>query len=344
MRYVNIMKYLYLGSSNLKASVVGMGAWAIGGGASWGTHVDDSLAIRTINQALDVGINLFDTAPGYGWGHSEQLLGRAIEGRRDRFLIATKCGLWWDDQRGSFFADFEGRPLYRSLRPDTIAIEVERSLKNLKTDYIDLYQVHWPAIEPEKTPIPETMQALTKLVEAGKVRALGVCNVSADELRQYLDAGPIVTNQFRYSMLFREPEQEILPLCEQRELSTLTYMSLEQGLLTGKVTMDRVFEEGDFRANAAWNPWYSLSNRKRVIDLLKGWQPLCEKLNCNLPQLVLAWTLAQEGVTHVLAGARRPEQIEQTAAAADLPLDAETLKRMDQDLATLASSGGDVHA
>ncbi len=331
------MKYLKLGSSDLNASVVGMGAWAIGGGASWGSHVDDDLAIATIEQAFRSGINFFDTAPGYGWGHSEQLLGRVIQGRRDQFLIATKCGMWWDDQRGSFFADFEGRPLYRSLRPDTIAIEIERSLKNLNTDYIDLYQIHWPAIEPENTPIAETMQALSKLVAEGKVRALGVCNVSPDELQQYLVCGPIVTDQFRYSMLFREPEQDIMPLCQQQGLSTLTYMSLEQGLLTGKVSLESVFEEGDFRTNAAWNPWYSAQNRGRVLDLLEGWNPLCESLNCNLPQLVLAWTLAQNGVTHVLAGARRPQQIEQTAAAADLLLDAETLQRMDRDLAALGT-------
>ena len=331
------MKYLNLGSSDLNASVVGMGAWAIGGGASWGSHVDDNLAIETIEKAFNSGINFFDTAPGYGWGHSEQLLGRVIQGRRDQFLVATKCGLWWDDQRGSFFTDLEGRAIYRSLRPDTIAIEIERSLKNLNTDYIDLYQIHWPAAEPEKTPIAETMQALSKLVEEGKVRALGVCNVSPDELQQYLECGPIVTDQFRYSMLSREPEQDILPLCQQRGLSTLTYMSLEQGLLTGKVSMESVFEEGDFRTNAAWNPWYSTHNRRRVLDLLEGWKPLCEGLNCNLPQLVLAWTLTQAGITHVLAGARRPEQIEQTAAAADVPVDAEALERMNQDLAALGT-------
>ena len=147
----------------------------------------------------------------------------------------------------------------------------------------------------------------------------------------------IVTDQFRYSMLFREPEQDIMPLCQQQGLSTLTYMSLEQGLLTGKVSLESVFEEGDFRTNAAWNPWYSAQNRGRVLDLLEGWNPLCESLNCNLPQLVLAWTLAQNGVTHVLAGARRPQQIEQTAAAADLLLDAETLQRMDRDLAALGT-------
>ena len=331
------MKYLKLGSSELNASVVGMGAWAIGGGASWGSHVDDDLAVQTIEKAFDSGINFFDTAPGYGWGHSEKLLGRVIQGRRDQFLIATKCGLWWEDQRGSFFTNLEGRAIYRSLRPDTIAIEIERSLKNLNTDYIDLYQIHWPATEPENTPIAETMQALLKLVDEGKVRALGVCNVTTDELRQYLDCGQIVSDQFRYSMLSREAEQEILPLCRQRGLSTLTYMSLEQGLLTGKVTMESVFEEGDFRTNAAWNTWYSTMNRRRVIDLLEGWKPLCDQLNCNLPQLVLAWTLAQAGVTHVLAGARRPEQIEQTAGAGELSLNAEILEQMDRDLTTLGA-------
>jgi methylglyoxal reductase len=330
------MKYLKLGSSDLNASVIGMGAWAIGGGASWGSRVDDGMAIQTIERAFDSGVNLFDTAPGYGWGHSEKLLGRAIQGRRDQFIVATKCGLWWDDQRGSFFANLEGRPIYRSLRPDTIAIEIERSLQNLDTDYIDLYQIHWPAIEPEKTPIADTMETLLNLVDQGKVRAIGVCNVSADELQQYLDCGQIVTDQFRYSMLSREAEQEILPLCRQREISTLTYMTLEQGLLTGKVTMERVFEEGDFRTNAVWNPWYSPLNRKRVIELLESWQPLCEQNDCDLPQLVLAWTLGQAGVTHVLAGARRPEQIQQTAAAGDLSLDSQTMQRMNQDLLTLS--------
>lgn len=337
MRNINTMRYLKLGSSDLNASVIGMGAWAIGGGSSWGSHVDDDLAIQTIEKALDMGINFFDTAPGYGWGHSEKLLGRVIQGRRDQFIVATKCGLWWDDQRGSFFTVLEGRPINRSLRPDTIAIEIERSLKNLNTDFIDLYQIHWPAVEPEKTPIAETMQTLMKLVDEGKVRAIGVCNVSADELQQYLDCGKVVTDQFRYSMLYREAEQEILPLCQRRGISTLTYMSLEQGLLTGKVTMDSVFEEGDFRTNAVWNPWYSPVNRRRVIDLLEGWQPQCEKLNCSLSQLVLAWTLAQDGVTHVLAGARRPEQIEQNAAAADLSLDSQTLQRITQDLLEISA-------
>ena len=329
------MKRIKLGQSDLDASVVALGAWAIGGGASWGKKVDDQAAIDTIHAALDAGVNFIDTAPAYGFGHSEVLLGKALAGRRDEVILATKCGLWWDDERGSFFTDFEDRPVYRSLRPDTIAIEVERSLQCLGTDHIDLYQTHWPAVEPEATPIPETMGALVKLVEEGKIRTIGVCNVSPGELEENIGCGPVVSCQFRYSMLSREPEAGILPLCRTHGLATMTYMSLEQGLLTGKVTMDTVFAEGDFRTNAAWNAWYLPANRRRLLDLLDGWQSLCETHHCSLAQLALAWTLARDGVTHVLAGARHPGQIIENAAAADLALDAETLARMDQDLQAL---------
>ncbi len=331
------MKFRTLGKSDIEASVVAMGAWAIGGGASWGDKIADGEAKNTIAAAFDSGINFFDTAPAYGDGHSEQLLGEVIQGRRDKFVIASKCGLWRDDERGSYFCEFEGGPLYRSLRPDTIAIEIERSLKYLKTDYIDLYQTHWPAIEPDKTPIADTMAALLKLVDQGKIRSIGVCNVSTEELEENVSCGPIVSNQFRYSMLFRDPEKDVLPLCRKHGLSTLTYMSLEQGLLTGKVTMESVFKEGDFRANADWNPWYLPQNRSRVIAMLEGWKPLCDALGCSMVQLVIAWTLKQEGVTHVLAGARRPEQIMQNAAAGDLDLDEATLVAMDRDLADLGA-------
>lgn len=329
------MKHLPLGSSGLNASVIGFGAWAIGGGAVWGGESDDAEAIRTIQGALDAGINLLDTAPAYGWGHSERLIARAVEGRRDSVILATKCGLWSDDQRGSFFTEFNGRNLYRSLRPDTIAIEIERSLRDLATDRIDLYQVHWPAVEPEKTPVEETMAALLKLRDQGKIRAIGVCNLSVAELNEYLACGEIACHQFRYSMLARGPEQDVLPLCRERGLATLTYMSLEQGLLTGKIGMDHVFKEGEFRTNAGWFPWLLPENRRRILDLLDGWKPLCERHGCTLAQLVLAWTLAQPGVTHVLAGARKLHHIQETAAAADLMLSADEIAGITADLDAL---------
>jgi methylglyoxal reductase len=331
------MKYLPLGESGLSSSVIGFGAWAIGGGAVWGGASDESESIATIRAALDAGINLLDTAPAYGWGHSERLIAKAISGRRDDVLLATKCGLWWDDQRGSYFTEFNGRSLYRSLRPDTIAIEVERSLIDLGTDRIDLYQVHWPAVEPEKTPIGETMAALLNLREQGKIRAIGVCNLSPGELEQYRSCGLIASHQFRYSMLSREPEKQMLPLCQKLNIATLTYMSLEQGLLTGKIGMDHVFKDGEFRTSADWFPWLLPQNRRRILDLLDGWRPLCEAHQCTLAQLVLAWTLAQPGVTHVLAGARKIHHIQETAAAADLEISASDLKRITSDLDTLGN-------
>lgn len=329
------MKHLPLGDSGLNSSVIGFGAWAIGGGAVWGGTSDDAESIRTIQTALDAGINLLDTAPAYGWGHSERLIAKAIEGRRDDVLLATKCGLWWDDERGSYFTEFNGKNIYRSLRPDTIAIEVERSLTDLATDRIDLYQIHWPAVEPDKTPIADTMAALLKLKDEGKIRAIGVCNLSPAELEEYLSCGAIATHQFRYSMLSREPEKEMLPLCQKHNLATLTYMSLEQGLLTGKIGMDHVFEEGEFRTSTDWFPWLAPQNRRRILDMLDRWQPLCDTHQCTLAQLVLAWTLAQPGVTHVLAGARKHHHIRETAAAADLEIPATDLARITADLDSL---------
>jgi methylglyoxal reductase len=331
------MKTLPLGSSGLNASVIGFGAWAIGGGAVWGDSSDDSEALRTISAALDTGINLLDTAPAYGWGHSERLIARAIEGRRDSVILATKCGLWSDDARGSFFTEFNGRKLYRSLRPDTIAIEIERSLQDLATDRIDLYQVHWPAVEPEKTPVEDTMAALIALRDQGKILAIGTCNLSAGELEQYMACGGLASHQFRYSMLSREAGSEILPLCAKRRIATLTYMSLEQGLLTGKIGMDHVFKEGELRTSTAWFPWLLPQNRRRVLDLLAGWQPICENHGCTLAQLVLAWTLAQPDVTHVLAGARKIHHIQETAAAADLSLTADEMARINHDLDALGT-------
>jgi methylglyoxal reductase len=327
-----MMEHLLLGDSGMSASVIGFGAWAIGGGAVWGGASDDAESIKTIQAALDTGINLLDTAPAYGWGHSERLIAKAVAGRRDEVLLATKCGLWWDDARGSYFTEFNGKSLYRSLRPDTISIEVERSLRDLATDRIDLYQVHWPAVEPEKTPIAETMAALLKLRDEGKIRAIGVCNLSPAELEEYLSCGPIASHQFRYSMLSREPEKELLPQCRRHGLATLTYMSLEQGLLTGKIGMDHRFGDGEFRTNTDWFPWLLPQNRKRVLDLLEGWRPLCETHNCTSAQLVLAWTLAQPGVTHVLAGARKLHHIRETAAAAVLEIPAADIARMTRDL------------
>jgi len=329
------MKYLPIGEFGMQASIIGLGAWAIGGGKPWGGGTDDDESIRTIHAALDEGINLIDTAPAYGFGRSERVIGEAIRDRRDQILIATKCGLWWKDERGSFFGQIGDTKVNRSLRPDTIAIEIEDSLERLGTDYIDLYQTHWPAVEPDKTPIEDTVAALITLRDAGKIREFGVSNVSPEELEENLRRGPAASDQFRYSMLYRQPERDILPLCKKHGLATLTYMSLEQGLLTGKVTLETEFKEGDFRTNPNWNPWYLPANRRRVLDMLESWKPICEQYHCTLAQLTLAWTAAQNGVTHVLAGGRRPGQITDTAKAADIEISADDLQRLRRDVEAL---------
>ena len=329
------MKYRPLGKSGLEASVIGLGTWVTGGGTVWGKDVDDSESIRAIQASIDAGINLIDTAPAYGFGRSERIVGKAIQGRRDQVIIATKCGLWTKDKRGSFFCEFDGRDMYRSLRPDTIREEVEMSLERLGVDTIDLYQVHWPAVEPEKTPIQETMSCLIELKDAGKIRAIGVSNVSLDELKEYETHGVVDTNQPRYSLLFRDIEETILPFCIENKISTLAYMPIEQGLLTGKVGMDRTFGEKEWRSNLDWNPWFKLENRKRILDMLASWSDLTDKYNCTLAQLILAWTVAQPGVTHALCGARTEEQALDNAKAGAIDLDPTDIARIRENALAL---------
>ena len=328
------MQYRALGNSGINASVVGLGTWVTGGGQMW-NGVDDAESLRAIEAALDAGVTLIDTAPAYGWGHSEEMIGRVIKGRRDKVVVATKGGMWWQDKRGSYHFCIDGRDLYICLRPETLAVEVEDSLRRLGTDYIDLYQMHWPSREPDLTPICETMAFLLKLKEQGKIRAIGVSNVSVEQLAEYRSCGPVASDQFRYSMLYRAPEADILPDCAANNTATLTYMSLEQGLLTGKVGMDRVFDPNEFRSNADWNAWFKMENRPAVLAMLAGWADLTAKYQCNLAQLVIAWTAAQPGVTHVLCGARTAGQAAQNAAAGVLVLDPADAQRMRADAVAL---------
>lgn len=331
------MEYRPLGASGVDASVVGLGTWVTGGGATWGADPDDQESIRAIHASLDAGVNLIDTAPAYGWGRSERVVGEAIKDRRDSVVLATKCGLIWEDERGSAFAELDGKMLRRSLRPDTIREEVERSLQRLQTDVIDLYQTHWPSMEPDKTAVEDTWACLLKIKDEGKIKAIGACNCTVEELQEYVRCGLSASHQFRYGMLFRDLEKDVIPFCQEHNLATLTYMSLEQGLLTGKIGMDRTFGEGEFRSNEAWNPWFKSENRRKVLDLLASWNELTEKYNCTLAQLVIAWTVAQPGVTHALIGARNTEQGGQNAAAGSLKLDAADLARIRDDVEALGA-------
>lgn len=251
------MQYRPLGNSGIEASIVGLGTWVTGSRSA-----DDNESVKAIHAALDRDATLIDTAPSYGWRRSEEIVGKAIQGRHDQVVVATKCGIWWADERGSYNSKKDGKDTYVSLRPDTIAVEVENSLRRLGVDYTDLLQCHRPAKPPENTPISETMACLMNLKDQGKVRAVGVSNVSLEQLQAYHMAGDLASDQLCYSMIFRNQEADILPYCAENNIATLTYMSIEQGLLTGKFGADYVFKEDDFRKNTDWNPWFKLENRQ----------------------------------------------------------------------------------
>jgi methylglyoxal reductase len=327
------MQYRTLGKTEISASAVALGTWAIGGGPWWGDS-DDNESIKAIQAAIDAGVTLIDTAPAYGWGHSEEIVGKAIKGQRDKVILSTKCGLWWKDDRGTSFFEMGDKHVRRCLLPETVREEVEISLGRMDTDYIDLYHTHWPSLEPEKYPIDDTMQCLMKLKEEGKIRAIAASNVDLDHIKQYQAAGIIDAIQPRYSMLDRAIEKEIGPYCLANGISTLAYSPLEQGLLTGKIGMDQTFAEGIYRNEI---PWYLPVNRQKVLNMLEGWSDLLAKYSCSLSQLVIAWTMAQQGITFVLCGARKQAHVADNVAAAGLEIEADDLARIRRDAETLGT-------
>jgi len=327
------MQYRTLGKSNISASTVALGTWAIGGGPWWGDS-DDNQSAKAIQAAIDAGVNLIDTAPAYGWGHSEEVVGKAIKGQRDKVVLSTKCGLWWKDDRGSSFFKMDGKHVKRCLLPVTILEELEDSLRRLGTDYIDLYHTHWQSLEPDKYPIDDTMQCLMKLKEEGKIRAVAASNVDLEHIKQYQAAGILDAIQPKYSMLDREIENDILPYCHANGISALAYSPLEQGLLTGKIGMNQTFPEGAYRNNI---PWFLPVNREKVLHMLEGWSDLLAKYNCSLSQLVIAWTMAQEGITFVLCGARKEAHVRDNVRAADLEIEAADLGRIREDVEALGA-------
>ena len=255
-----------------------------------------------------------DTAPMYGFGHSEKIVGKAIAGRRNEVVVMTKCGLRWDRTDGPFFfdaADTDGKtyPIHRVLKPDSIIAECEWSLKRLGVERIDLYQCHWP---DKSTPIADTIGALMKLKEQGKIRAIGVSNFTPAMMDECLRAGDLASDQPQYSLLERGAEADVLPFCREKNVGVIVYRPLEQGILTGKVTMDREFPPGDLRVGV---PWFKKANRKRVLDALETIRPIADAHAATLGQLVINWTIREPGVTSAIVGARNAAQAKENAGA-----------------------------
>ena len=316
------MEYRPLGASGIEASVVGLGAWAIGGWLWGGT--DERKSVEAIQAAINAGINLIDTAPAYGMGVSESIVGKAVAGRRDQVVIATKCGIVWHTDKGTPFVNQSGKMMHRYLGAGSIRYELEQSLKRLGTDYVDLYQTHW---QDETTPIEETMGTLLDLKREGKIRAIGVSNATVEQIEAYRRVGPLDSGQEKYSMLDRKLENEYLPYALKNNIAVLAYSPLALGLLTGKVGPERKFPADDLRHN---NPRFSVESRERVQAMLDKMRPLAEKHQLTLAQLVIAWTIAQPGLTHALVGARNPRQAEEHAAAGSVALSGGELEALNQ--------------
>jgi methylglyoxal reductase len=317
-----------LGHSGIEASAIGLGTWAMGG--SWWGGVDEKAAINTIHASFDAGITLIDTAPAYGIGLSEELVGKAIAGRREQVILATKCGLVWHTNKGIFHFSEGVQPVHRYLGSESIRFELEQSLRRLKTDYIDLYQTHW---QDPTTPIEETMSTLLALKQEGKIRAIGVSNATLTQLEEYRKIGPVDSAQEKYSMLDRELEAEFLPYCDQHGIAVLSYSSLALGLLTGKITPDREFTGDDQRRD---NPRFSVSNRQRIVTLLAEIQPIAERYQISLTQLVIAWTIHQSAITHALCGARTPAQAIENPHAGTITLDSIDVQAISNTLSQYA--------
>ena len=324
------MEYRRLGTSSLKVSVISFGAWAVGGWMWGGNDRDD--ALDAIHAALDHGITTIDTAPAYGQGLSEEIVGEAIRQMpRDKIQILTKYGLRWDLKKGKFHfssKDNHGHDidLYKYAAADSIQKECEDSLRRLGTDYIDLYQIHWP--DPT-TPIEETMNAVSQLIKQGKVRFAGVCNYDSKQLSEAQQYAYLVSDQVPFSMLNRRIEKDVVPYSTANNLSILAYSPLERGLLTGKIGADHAFAEGDHRPGLNS---YKRENIVRTIAFLEKLKPLARQKDASLAQLVIAWTIRQPGIATALVGARNPGQAIENAKAADVKLTAEEINFVNQRL------------
>ena len=324
------MEYRKLGESDLKVSVVTFGAWAAGGWMWGGTERKD--AVEAIQAAHDHGVTSRDTAPVYGMGISEEIVGEAIKNiPRDKVQLLTKYGMRWDIVKGDFgfkSKDNEGNDIdiYKYAAKDSIIKECEDSLKRLNTDYIDLYQIHWPDIT---TPIEETMEAVGQLIQQGKVRYAGVCNYNAEQVKEAQQHINLVSNQVPYSMVLRNIEEDVVPFCITNNVSVLAYSPLQRGLLTGKIKPGHKFAEGDHRAGLYYFKDKNIETTNKFLDKLRL---LAKEKNAALSQLVIRWTIEQPGITIALVGARNAEQSVQNAKAANIKLSFDEIEFINEEL------------
>ncbi len=319
---------------SLKITKLAFGAWAAGGWMWGGTDIKK--ATEAIEASIDAGVTSIDTAPVYGFGLSEEIIGKAIAGKREKVQILNKCGLRWDDTKGVFYFetkdnDGQTKRIYKYSGKQSIILECERSLKRLQIECIDLYQIHWP---DDSTPISESMEALEILINQGKIKAAGVSNYSHDQMKEAHMNLEFASNQLPYSMLRRDIEEEIIPWASKNNIDIIAYSPLQRGILTGKIKAGHIFSDGD---NRPATPYYKDENIIRINSFLDSIKNISENHNCTLGQLVLAWTMQQDGIGCVLVGARDTKQALENAKALQIKLTNEDLKTIDQQLNSLGS-------
>ena len=327
------MQYRKLGNTDLELSVITHGAFAIGGNMWGGNEKQDS--INSIHASLDHGVTSIDTAPFYGFGLSEEMVGEAIKGKdRSKIQLLTKFGLVWDgsnNEKGEFFFDAndDGKilPVYKFATKENIIKEVEESLKRLGTDYIDLLQLHWP---DSTTPINETMEAMELLIQQGKIRAAGVSNYSVEQMEEANKTLKLASNQVSYSMLNRAIENDLVPYSLENNSGIIVYSPMERGLLTGKY-----FKEDKLKDNDHRNGYFSQFNLDKVKNFLEKIKPIAQEKGVTLSQLVLRWTTLQPAISVVLAGARNTQQAIENAKAMSFDLSQEELNLVNSELSQL---------
>jgi aryl-alcohol dehydrogenase-like predicted oxidoreductase len=315
-----------LGNSDLKITPLGIGAWAMGGGDwqfAWGSQ-DDADSIGSIRAALEAGLNWIDTAAVYGLGHSEEVVGKAIEGLANKPLVFTKCERNWGDDR----------KIYPSLKADSIRKECENSLRRLKLDVIDLYQIHWP--EPDAD-IEEGWTEMARLQQTGKVRWIGVSNFNVEQMKRAARIAPITSLQPPYSLLVRKVEPEILPYVEENGIGVLAYSPMRAGLLTGKMTKERALNlpANDWRSRDKDFQEPNLSRNLELVDLLRQ---IGERHGQAPGEVALAWVLSNPAVTAAIVGLRKPEQVKGTVGALDFRLDEKEVAEIESFFENAASA------
>jgi len=323
------MKTKKLGWTDLHLTTIGLGTWAMGGGDwaySWGPQ-DDAESRRAVDRAVDLGINWLDTAPAYGLGHAEEVIGRALKGRSQRPIIATKCGLVWNDQR----------QIVPRLRKASVRAEVDASLQRLQVDVIDLYQIHWPWAEEE---LEEGWAAIADAVQAGKVRYAGVSNFNVAQIKRVQAIHPVASLQPPYSLLVPGVEQELLPYCAAKNIGVIVYSPLQKGLLAGKITRQRVaqFPPDDHRRN---DRQFQEPRLSANLALAAALERIAAAQGHTAAHLAISWVLRRSEVTAAIVGARRPAQIEEVVGAADWALSPENLAAVEECLRSHRASVGE---